>query len=141
MKAALLFISLLVPMSVTASIYDDAYNKAKEGGCKNVIQSERDSEVYKCMALMKAASTEELNVITRSLESKLQKIPAIEGENVLDAFLADQKAWELYREKRCAYRVMGTDRGTSLRQSEQDLCIATENYRRIETIKDEPDFP
>ncbi|MBW7983952.1 lysozyme inhibitor LprI family protein [Enterobacillus tribolii] len=141
MKTRLLLLSLIMPIAGMASIYDEAYDRAQDDVCRDILQSGSDSEMHRCMALMKTTSGEALTAVTNTLESQLKKMPAVEGDSVLEAFIADKKAWELYRDKRCKYRVMGTRQGTSLRQAEQNLCIATENYRRIETLKDEPDFP
>lgn len=61
------------------------------------------------------------------------------GSNYRAAFDAGQASWEKYKKDYCAYKVTEMER-----QAYSDTlgsCLATENYRRLDTIRHEPSFP
>ncbi|MFC0140759.1 lysozyme inhibitor LprI family protein [Erwinia mallotivora] len=54
-------------------------------------------------------------------------------------FEQDQRAWEVYKKRHCAYLSTGME--NQAREVQATLCNVMENDKRLETLKDEPAFP
>ncbi|AHG22738.1 hypothetical protein Z042_10490 [Chania multitudinisentens RB-25] len=54
------------------------------------------------------------------------------------AFETAQKSWEIYKANSCAYITTGMDRQGSAYQFQFNFCNASENNRRLDTLKEEP---
>lgn len=56
------------------------------------------------------------------------------------AFELDQKAWENYQKRRCKFITADIEKDTNNHAYSMAVCNASENYKRIETLKGEPSF-
>ncbi|MBW7984713.1 lysozyme inhibitor LprI family protein [Enterobacillus tribolii] len=88
-----------------------------------------------CLNKMVGDSEQQLKVRLIEIRKTLDDY----GSNYRAAFDAEQASWEKYKKDHCAYKVTEMER-----QAYSDTlssCLATENYRRLDTIRHEPSFP
>ncbi|MFJ5481176.1 lysozyme inhibitor LprI family protein [Pectobacterium carotovorum] len=137
-KKVLFIFFLLFPFFLNAKTTDDYLNESKMGICKKMIEQEGEISVYECAYLMVKESDKKLN---KRLSERTLELVKINDNDIIKAFKKHQRSWERYKKDRCTYVTSGTEKDSTAYQFHLNLCNATENYRRIETLEDEPGFP
>ncbi len=137
----LFFLSLLFNYAgiAHADIYYDYLDRNKSGLCKEIVKGENYVETYQCTSLMLKDSKQKIESKTKEIRLELGKM--YEPERKKTIFNHAQNAWMEYVEKQCAYKLIGYEENTPLYQSTKDLCLAVENYRRLDVLAGEPSIP
>lgn len=111
---------------------------SKEPGVCSDIEIDNYYGLLECMGRISEKSEKKLNerlIVIR------QELKSIDFEKGTAAFEKSQKSWERYKKDLCEYQTSGIEPEGSAFGFKVHYCNASENYRRLETLKDEPSFP
>ncbi|PWC16513.1 hypothetical protein DDT52_18125 [Brenneria roseae subsp. roseae] len=128
----------LISFGSWAKTSNDYLKDSENGICKDLIKGESYHEIYNCAALMENDSRAMLVKRISEIKVALEKM---NNKEITDAFIREQRSWEVYKKDRCSYVTLGIDKNEMAYQFNLDICNAIENYRRIETLYGEPSFP
>lgn len=140
MKFKLLLIVIITSLSlaVKAKTRNEYFIENPNKACQKLNKTSGVISVYECSLFMFNDSNQMLQKRITAIE---EEIKSYSDKEINNAFSLDQSSWESYKKDQCDYMTTEIDKKSMLYQTELNLCIAVENYRRIETLDGEPSFP
>ncbi|AHG22823.1 hypothetical protein Z042_14605 [Chania multitudinisentens RB-25] len=105
--------------------------------CQDIKKEDGNSGIWECLTRLQADSEAQLKTRLKEVRAELKEIGY---EPYQKAFEKDQLAWEAYKKTRCEYLTAGTLKDSVAFDLHGAMCNASENYRRIDTLKNEPPF-
>ncbi|WP_061324220.1 lysozyme inhibitor LprI family protein [Serratia rubidaea] len=134
MKKYLLVLAVLPMFSFAAQSLDELKTD-HPSMCQDIKQEDGYYGDMECAGRLLDDSETKLTTRVAQIRAELKKTHAGLYQ---DAFERDQQSWEAYRKNRCAYVAIEVDEQSNHYAYRIALCSASENYKRLATLKGEP---
>lgn len=137
MKIIIYFLVFMINIisSATAKIPHEYFEESKNSLCSSLTEKNSITIIKECGSLMLKDSEKKLKQRTTEITIELKKW---KQHKMIKLFKLEQKSWEKYKNARCYYASLGIKKENDVYQNNLDICHAIENYRRIETLEQEP---
>lgn len=130
-----IFITFAITSSVTAKTPNEYFHESKENLCSPFFDRKITDAIHYCGELMLQDSEKKLKQRNAEITTELKKW---NQKRMMKLFIKEQKSWERYKYARCHYASLGIKKENEVYQSNTNICNAIENYRRLETLEQEP---